>query len=188
MKIRHVLRGRANPANADGLVYHTYHLSHAQRALGHDVEVYGIVAKLKEPQVIDRDGLTVRAFPVGRHPFAVHASVGQSLSLPELELMHIHKTGALIRASVSLGALCAYMLQGNLWQRSLLLMAVVPLAMAGNMVRIVAILLLARSWGQEVAEGFYHEFSGVVVFLVTFALLIALARLLGMGKTRKEAC
>ena len=34
------------------------------------------------------------------------ASVGRSLSLPELELMHIHKTGALIRASVSLGALC----------------------------------------------------------------------------------
>jgi farnesyl diphosphate synthase len=32
------------------------------------------------------------------------ASVGSVLSLPELELMHIHKTGALIRASVSLGA------------------------------------------------------------------------------------
>jgi farnesyl diphosphate synthase len=30
-------------------------------------------------------------------------SVGHSLSLPELELMHIHKTGALIRASVALG-------------------------------------------------------------------------------------
>ncbi|MCC6473129.1 MAG: polyprenyl synthetase family protein [Burkholderiales bacterium] len=35
------------------------------------------------------------------------ASVGQSLTIPELELMHIHKTGALIRASVSLGAMCA---------------------------------------------------------------------------------
>ncbi len=33
------------------------------------------------------------------------ASVDQNLSLPELELMHIHKTGALIRASVQLGAL-----------------------------------------------------------------------------------
>jgi len=35
------------------------------------------------------------------------AAEGQSLSLPELENMHIHKTGALIRASVQLGALCA---------------------------------------------------------------------------------
>src|SRR5258705_13873162 len=30
------------------------------------------------------------------------ASVGQTLSVPELEYMHIHKTGALIRASVAL--------------------------------------------------------------------------------------
>ena len=34
------------------------------------------------------------------------ASVGKTLSLPELELMHIHKTGALIRVAVMLGALC----------------------------------------------------------------------------------
>jgi len=34
------------------------------------------------------------------------AAVGQSLSLTELEFMHIHKTGALIRAAVLLGAQC----------------------------------------------------------------------------------
>jgi len=34
------------------------------------------------------------------------ASVGKALSVPELEFMHIHKTGALIRAAVRLGALC----------------------------------------------------------------------------------
>ncbi|MGB8517927.1 MAG: polyprenyl synthetase family protein [Gallionella sp.] len=34
------------------------------------------------------------------------ASVGVSLSLPELEFMHIHKTGALIRAAILLGAHC----------------------------------------------------------------------------------
>jgi farnesyl diphosphate synthase len=34
------------------------------------------------------------------------ASVGKSLTLPELEFMHIHKTGALIRAAVLLGAYC----------------------------------------------------------------------------------
>ncbi|ABI59745.1 MULTISPECIES: polyprenyl synthetase family protein [Nitrosomonas] len=33
-------------------------------------------------------------------------SVGKTLSLPELEFMHIHKTGALIRAAVILGARC----------------------------------------------------------------------------------
>lgn len=36
------------------------------------------------------------------------ASVGRPLDLTELEFMHIHKTGALIRASVLLGAHCAH--------------------------------------------------------------------------------
>ncbi len=34
------------------------------------------------------------------------SSVGKQLSLPELEQMHIHKTGALIRAAILLGAYC----------------------------------------------------------------------------------
>jgi farnesyl diphosphate synthase len=34
------------------------------------------------------------------------ASVGKALTLPELEFMHIHKTGALIRAAILLGAFC----------------------------------------------------------------------------------
>ena len=35
------------------------------------------------------------------------ASEGERLTIAELEDMHIHKTGALIRASVRIGALCA---------------------------------------------------------------------------------
>jgi farnesyl diphosphate synthase len=38
-------------------------------------------------------------------------AVGRSLTLPELENMHIHKTGALIRASVLLGAHCGQTLE-----------------------------------------------------------------------------
>ncbi len=34
-------------------------------------------------------------------------AVGKSLNIAELENMHVHKTGALIRASVKLGALCS---------------------------------------------------------------------------------
>src|SRR6185312_4986484 len=34
-------------------------------------------------------------------------STGKTLTLPELEVMHIHKTGALISAAVKLGALCS---------------------------------------------------------------------------------
>ena len=41
------------------------------------------------------------------------ASVGKTLSLPELEFMHIHKTGALIRAATVLGARCGRGLDAN---------------------------------------------------------------------------
>jgi farnesyl diphosphate synthase len=40
-------------------------------------------------------------------------STGKALSLPELEFMHIHKTGALIRAAVMMGAACGRSLSGE---------------------------------------------------------------------------
>ncbi len=42
------------------------------------------------------------------------ASVGKLLTLPELEQMHIHKTGALIRAAILLGAQCGSLDQAQL--------------------------------------------------------------------------
>jgi farnesyl diphosphate synthase len=45
------------------------------------------------------------------------ASVGETLSLPELEFMHIHKTGALIRAAVVLGARCGCGLEAERLER-----------------------------------------------------------------------
>jgi farnesyl diphosphate synthase len=40
-------------------------------------------------------------------------STGSALGLPELEFMHIHKTGALIRAAVTLGAACGQVVENE---------------------------------------------------------------------------
>ncbi len=45
------------------------------------------------------------------------ASVGKTLGLPELEFMHIHKTGALIRAATVLGARCGSGLAAGEFER-----------------------------------------------------------------------
>jgi len=45
------------------------------------------------------------------------SAVGRELTEPELELMHIHKTGALIRASVNLGAMCGRQLDAGEHER-----------------------------------------------------------------------
>ncbi len=61
--------------------------------------------------VRQRDMLGLLAQAAGSHGMAGGqatdlASVGRMLTAPELEFMHIHKTGALIRAAVRLGAWC----------------------------------------------------------------------------------
>ena len=45
------------------------------------------------------------------------ASVGRQLTIAELENMHIHKTGALIRASVKMGAMCRPDIDARLFQK-----------------------------------------------------------------------
>ncbi len=45
------------------------------------------------------------------------ASVGKQLTVPELEFMHIHKTGALIRAAILLGAQCGAVLEQSRMDR-----------------------------------------------------------------------
>jgi glycosyltransferase involved in cell wall biosynthesis len=90
MKIRHVVRGRCNPDNADGIIRHTYHLAHAQLRLGHDVEVYGIASRAPEPETIDRDGLLVRAFPPTRSPFGVHAALKARIDGPDQDVDMVH--------------------------------------------------------------------------------------------------
>jgi farnesyl diphosphate synthase len=73
--------------------------------LAHDASLAG------EPQ-IHVEMLRVLAVACGSHGMAGGqafdlAAVGEKLSPAELERMHVHKTGALIRASVRLGALAA---------------------------------------------------------------------------------
>lgn len=89
-------------------------------------------------------------------------------------------------ALMTLGALCAFLLKGSRLRRLILFATVPPLAMLGNAVRIVVILLIARTWGTKAAEGFYHDFSGIIVFMVTFLLLLAVARLIGLKQIKEE--
>ena len=48
-----------------------------------------------------------------------------------------------------------------------------PLAIAGNVTRILSICLVA-AWGNaDFATGFYHDYSGYIVFVVAIALMVA---------------
>ena len=79
---------------------------------------------------------------------------------------------------LALAALLAYMSQGALWRRWALFAAGAPMALLANVLRIVCILLIGTLWGQKAAEGFFHGFSGIALFLAALLGLLALARAL----------
>ena len=60
------------------------------------------------------------------------------------------------------------------WPRRVLLFALsVPIAIAGNVVRILSIAVVAATCSADFAIGFYHDYSGYVVFIVAVALMVA---------------
>ena len=60
------------------------------------------------------------------------------------------------------------------WLRRVILSArSIPIAVIGNVTRIVSICLVAKSSSASFAIGFYHDFSGFVVFAAAILLLVA---------------
>ncbi len=78
----------------------------------------------------------------------------------------------------SLGLIYVYFNKGKFSKNLILVLSIVPLALFGNMIRVVAICLLTFYFGEKIGQGFLHEFSGMVVFLIMLAGLMGLERLL----------
>jgi len=75
---------------------------------------------------------------------------------------------------LTLGVLFAYLGQRAWWKRIFMVFATVPIAVAANVLRVAGTGLVGLYWGSEAAEGFFHGFSGWLVFMVCvgfFALL-----------------
>ena len=76
-----------------------------------------------------------------------------------------------IFAMAALTAAYAYFTHRRTLHRWLLFVSAVPLAVIGNIVRIIAIGLVAHFLGQQRALGFFHDYSGYVVFVVAVLLM-----------------
>lgn len=76
-----------------------------------------------------------------------------------------------LQALLALGAMYAYFFEHVTWKRWALVALSVPIAIFANVVRVAGTGLLVRWSGVEAAEGFYHSFSGWLVFVLAFAIL-----------------
>lgn len=76
-----------------------------------------------------------------------------------------------LQALLALGTVYAYFTQTARWKQALLIILSIPIAIAANAFRVSGTGILAHYLGMEVAEGFYHTFSGLVIFIVAFVFL-----------------
>ncbi len=77
-----------------------------------------------------------------------------------------------IVALIAIAVAYTYLFQKTLIRRILLVLSAIPIAVIANGMRVIITGILANSYGAKVAQGFYHEFAGLVIFSVSFALLI----------------
>jgi len=75
-----------------------------------------------------------------------------------------------IVALVMLGTVFVYFSKLGTTRKIILLCSAVPIALAANILRISGTGVLAHFYGDQVARGFLHEFSGMAVFM--FGLLV----------------
>jgi exosortase len=64
------------------------------------------------------------------------------------------------------------------WRSVILVVSAVPIAILTNALRVSGTGVLAHYYGTQVADGFFHSFSGWVVYIVAFMLLFAVGWLL----------
>ena len=72
-----------------------------------------------------------------------------------------------------MGILLAYFYRAALWKRLILVFSTIPVAIVTNGLRIALTGILYQYWGAAVAEGFFHGFSGWLIFVFTLGVLLA---------------
>jgi exosortase A len=72
---------------------------------------------------------------------------------------------------LTLGIVYGYFSDSRAWVRLLIAASAVPIAIFANGLRVAGTGVLAHYYGPEAALGFFHTFSGWLVFLLAFVLL-----------------
>jgi exosortase len=103
---------------------------------------------------------------------------GNIIELPVMKL-EVAEACSGIRSLVSLFTLAVfygYFIERTTWRRVILVLATIPIAVTANVARIVGTGLCVQYWDPDKALGFFHEFSGWVIFVVSLCCLYLVHR------------
>jgi exosortase len=116
---------------------------------------------------------------------------GNILSLATMQLSVAEACSGIrsLMSLITLGVMVAYFLPYRWWVRSLFIVSTIPVAVVTNAFRVGGTGVLAHHYGIKAAEGFFHTFSGWLVFVCAFVILIAevaLIRKLDWGRIEEK--
>jgi exosortase len=98
---------------------------------------------------------------------------GNIIQLPAMPL-EVAVACSGIRSLMSLftvAVIYGYFLERTTWRRVVLALSSIPIAVTANVARIVGTGLCVQYWDPDKALGFFHEFSGWLMFLVSLCCL-----------------
>jgi exosortase len=112
---------------------------------------------------------------------------GNVIELPAMKL-EVAEACSGIRSLMSLFTLSVfygYFLEKTFLRRTILALASIPIAIAANAIRILGTGLCVQYWDPDKALGFFHEFSGWVMFLVSLGCLFIVHRIMRLLTARR---
>jgi exosortase len=112
-------------------------------------------------------------YPVGRMGVTIYVASYQLL---------VEDACAGLNSLISLSAIglfYVYMIRGSNWRYSMILLALVlPIAVAANVVRVAALVLITYYLGNAMAQGYLHNFAGMVTFTSALLFIFLVDKLL----------
>jgi len=114
---------------------------------------------------------------------------GNIIQLPALQL-EVAEACSGIRSLMSLftvAVIYGYFLERGTGRRVVLALAALPIAVAANVARIFGTGLCVQYWDPDKAMGFFHEFSGWLMFLVSLGCLYLVHQAMDLVGRRRAA-
>ena len=78
----------------------------------------------------------------------------------------------------SLELVYVYIIKGGLLKKIILVTSIVPVSIFGNLLRVIILCLITYYFGEETGQGFFHNFSGILIFIITILGLVGIEHLL----------
>jgi exosortase len=79
-----------------------------------------------------------------------------------------------LTALLAVGAIYAHLQNISYLRKTVLFLSIIPISIIANIVRLITLSLITYHFGEGTAEGFLHNFSGFLLFVIAMSCLVVL--------------